>query len=119
MVEDTYFKTGIQNVTIKLISVKYLILFEQQKNSPTGDSGAKTLPHIGSAFMYLKTTSSGHGSNVFCSFERIDIIQISSLTFYYNRFSILTGDKLKSLGRFRAQLLLEGNTWSTRYNTEK
>ena len=39
-------------------------------NSPTGYSGAV----------------SKHGPNVFVSFERTDIIQISNITFYYNRF---------------------------------
>ena len=33
--------------------------------------------------------------------------------------SILTNDSLKSMGRFRIQLLLEDNTWSTRYNIAK
>ena len=51
--------------------------------------------------------------------KRIDIIQISNITFYYNRFSILTNDNLKSMGRFRIQLLLEDNTWSTRCNIPK
>ena len=69
--------------------------------------------------MYIDTTSNNHGNNVFVSFERTDIIQISNITFYYNRFSILTNDSLKSMGRFRIQLLLEDNTWSTRYNIPK
>ena len=34
-------------------------------------------------------------------------------------FSILTKNSLKSMGRFRIQLLLEDNTWSTRYNIPK
>ena len=69
--------------------------------------------------MYIDTTSNNHGNNVFVSFERTDIIQISNITFSYNRFSILTNDSLKSMGRFRIQLLLEDNTWSTRYNIPK
>ena len=88
-------------------------------HSPTGFSGAESLPPIGSAFMYIETSSSNHGNNVFVSFERIDIIQITNITFYYNRFSILTNDSLKSMGRFRIQLLLEDNIWSTRYNIPK
>ena len=55
----------------------------------------------------------------FCSFERIDTIQISILIFYYHRFSILIIDSLKSMGRFRNQLLLEDNTWSTQYTIAK
>ena len=35
------------------------------------------------------------------------------------RFSILTNDSLKSMDCFRIQLLLEDNTWSTRYNIAK
>ena len=47
------------------------------------------------------------------------LYKISNITFYYNRFSILTNDSLKSMGRFRSQLSLEDNTWSTRYNISK
>ena len=84
-------------------------------NSPTGDSGATIPPPIENAFMYIETSSGNHGNNAFCSFERTDIIQITNITFYYNRFSILTNESLKSMGRFRFQLLLEYNTWSTQY----
>ena len=87
--------------------------------SPTGYSGATSLPPIGNSFMYIETSSSNHGNNVFVSFERTDVIQISNITFYYNRFSILTKDSIKSMGRFRIQILLEDNTWSTRYNIPK
>ena len=87
--------------------------------SPTGDSGAKALPLFGDAFMYLETSSDSHGDNVFVSWERIDTIQITNVTFCYNRLSILTNDNLKSMRRFRIQLLLEDNTRSTRYNIPK
>ena len=70
--------------------------------------------------MYKATSSNNHGhERVFVSWERIDMIQISNITFFYNSFSILTNDSLKSIGRFRIQLLLEDNTWSTRYNIPK
>ena len=88
-------------------------------NSPTSYSGATSSPPIGSAFMYIETSSNNHGNNVFVSWERTDIIQISNITFYYNRFSILFNDSKKSMGRFKIQLLLEDNTWSTRYNIPK
>ena len=81
--------------------------------SPTGDSGATFPPPIGNAFMYIETSGGNYGNIVFCSFKRTDIIQITNITFYYNRFSILTNDNLKAMGRFRIQLLLEDNTWST------
>ena len=86
----------------------------RKTKSPTSDSRATSLPPIGSAFMYTETSSGNHGNNVFCSFERTDIIQIPNKTFYYNRFSILTNNNLKAMGRFSIQLLLEDNTWSTR-----
>ena len=39
--------------------------------------------------MYIETSSNNHGhERVFVSWERTDIIQISNITFYYNRFSI-------------------------------
>ena len=65
--------------------------------------------------MYIETSNNNHGKKVFVSFKRTDIIQISNITFYYNRFSILIVDSLKAMGRFRFQLLIEDNTWSTLY----
>ena len=56
---------------------------------------------------------------VFLSWEGTAILQISNVTFYYNRFSILTNDPLKSMCRFRIQLLLEDNTWSNQYTIPK
>ena len=59
------------------------------KNSPTGRSGATSIPPLGNSFMYTETSSDDHGSdNVFVSFERTDTIQISNTTFYCNRYSI-------------------------------
>ena len=89
-------------------------------NSPTGHSGATSLPPIGNSFMYIETSSSNHGDDkVFISWERTDIIQISNITFYHNRYSILIDDSKKSMGRFVIQLLLEDNTWSTQYTIDK
>ena len=88
--------------------------------SPTGHSGATSLLPIGNSFKYIEISSNNHGDErVFVSWKRTDIIQISIITFYYNRFSILINDSKKSMGRFRIQLLLEDNTWSTRYNIPK
>ena len=88
-------------------------------NSPTGGSGATSLPPIGTAFMYIETSGGNYGTdNIFCSIERTDIIQISNITFYYNRFSI-SDDNLRSMGRFRIQLLLENNIWTTQYTINK
>ena len=95
------------------------VIRSTRTNSSTGDSGALSLPPIGTAFMYTETSSNNHGLNVFVSWERTDIIQIINITFYYNRFSILTNNSLKSMGRFRIQLFLENNTWSTQYTIAK
>ena len=69
--------------------------------------------------MYIETSSGNHGNIVFCSFERTDIIQITNITFYYNRFSILTNNSLKAMGRFRIQLLVEDSTWRTQNTIAK
>ena len=91
-----------------------------QTNSPTGHSGATTLPPIGISFMYIETSGNNSGNyDVFVSWKRIDIIQITNITFYYNRYSISIDDSKKSMGRFRIQLLLENNTWSTQYTIAK
>ena len=87
--------------------------------STTGYSGATSLPPIGDSFMYIESSSNSHSNNVFVSFEHTDILQISKITFYYNRFSNLPNNSLKSKGPFRIHLLLEDDTWSRRYNIAK
>ena len=89
-----------------------------KSNSPTGDSGATSIPPIGDSFIYIETSSNNYGKNVFVSFERTDIIQITNISFYYNRYSG-SNQNLRAMGRFRIQLLLNDNTWSTRYNIPK
>ena len=85
-------------------------------NSPTSQTGATALPPIGNSFMYIESSSNNHGDEkVFVSWERTDIIQVTNIIFYYNRFS----DHNPSMGRFRIQLLLEDNTWSTQYTIDK
>ena len=69
--------------------------------------------------MYIETSSSNHGNSVFVSSERTDTIQITNRTFCKNRYSIFFNDSLKSMSRFRIQLLLGDITWSTRYNIPK
>ena len=89
-------------------------------SSPTSHSGAISLPPNGDSCMFFETSSSiSRSDNSFCNWERTDIIQITNITFYYNRFSIITISSLKSMGRFRIQLLLRDKTWSTRYNIPK
>ena len=92
-------------------------------SSPTADGGATSHSPIGNAFMYIETSGNNNnqnnnGYNVFVSLQRTDIIQITNITFYYNRFSI-SDDNLRSMGRFRIQLLLEDDTWSTQYTIPK
>ena len=85
--------------------------------SRTGSSGATSLPPIGNSFIYIETNSNEHGHDrVFVSWKKTDIIQKSNITFYYIRFSILNKNSEKSISRFRISLLLEDNSWSTRYN---
>ena len=69
--------------------------------------------------MYIETSSKIHGKDVIVSWERTDIIQIRNITFCYNKYSTSTGNSLISMGRFKIQLLIEDNTWSTRYNIPK
>ena len=90
-----------------------------RSSSSTTHSGATSLPAVGDGFLIFETSSNNHGNIVYVRFERTDIIQITNITFYFNRFSILTNGSLKSTGRFRIQLLLEDKTWSTRYNIAK
>ena len=128
--DTTIIKTGksgrylLQNWNIKCIdgngkSKIQNFIQSTNSNSPTGDSGAASLPPISGSFMYFETSSNNHGANVFCSFESTDIIQITIITFYYDRFSVSTNDSLKSIGRFRIQLLIDENTWSTQKTIPK
>ena len=88
-------------------------------SSSTAHSGAGSLSPIGNAFMYIESSGANHGyDHIFCSFERTDIIQITNISFYYNRFSISDPD-LRAMGRFRIQLLLDNNIWTTQYTIEK
>ena len=66
--------------------------------------------------MYVETSSINNGENVLVSWERTAVIQITNIIFYYNRFS---ARNTKSMGRFRIQLILDDNNWSTRYNIPK
>ena len=56
-------------------------------------------------------------NDIFVSFERTDIIHISNVIFYYNRFSV-NDIALKANGRLRIQLLRNGN-WETKYTIAK
>ena len=78
-----YHKNGIYIVMKKNNNGK-IQNFVKSTNSPTGNSGAPTgnsgaanLPPIRDSYMYIETSSNNYGQNVFVSFERTDIIQIS------------------------------------------
>ena len=88
--------------------------------SATGGSGPETIPPIGNSFMYIETSSNNHNStndDVWVSWERTDIIHISNITFYYNRFSI-NNESLRNMGRLDIQLLRNGS-WENFYAIEK
>ena len=91
-----------------------------KRNSPTGESGATFLSPIGTCFMYIETSGNNlntSNNDVFVSFERTDIIHISNITFYHNRFS--TSDPLKrGMGKLEIQLLRNGS-WQSEFNIEK
>ena len=117
---DLFEKWKILNNNLKKMKAKSENFWNQQKTtSPTGYSGATSLPAIGRFSIYIERSSNNHGNKVFVSFERTDIIQISNISFYYNRFTILTNDSIKSMRCFRIHLLLEDKTWSTRCNIPK
>ena len=88
-------------------------------SSPTDQSGATIKPPIGNAFMYIETSAKNNTVSACVILERTDNSQINNLSFYYNRFSISTNDSLNSMGKFRIQLLLGDNTWSTQYHMSK
>ena len=89
-------------------------------NSPTSQAGSTSLPPIGTCFMYIETSANNHNSSnddVLVSFERTDIIHISNITFYYNRYSISTANK-RNMGKLEIQLLRNG-VWQTEYTMGK
>ena len=51
----------------------------------------------------------------FCSWERTDLIHISNITFYYNRFSTSI-ESSRRMGRLRIQIL-KNNAWETTFYT--
>ena len=89
------------------------------KTSPTAESGASSLPPIGWSFKFVESSSNNHAANhIMVSWERTDIIQMSNIKIYYNRIS--TSDQnFRGIGRFRIQLLLEDNSWSTIHKIHK
>ena len=70
--------------------------------------------------MYIETSANNHNTsndNVFVSFERTDIIHISNITFYHNRFSTSDPSK-RNMGKLDIQLLRNGS-WQSEFVIEK
>ena len=86
--------------------------------SPTDDSGATGLPPIGSSFMYLESSEKNNGDNTYVRLIGTDIIQITNISFYYNRFSI-SDEILRAMPRFKIQILLENGNWENQFTIEK
>ena len=86
--------------------------------SPTENSGATVLPPIGSSFMYLESSGNNNGDNTYVILSRTDIIQITNISFYYNRFSI-SDENLRGMPRFRIQILLENDNWENKFTIDK
>ena len=85
-------------------------------SSPSTNSGAESIPPIGDCFMYIETTGANSGDDkIFVSWERVDIIQITNITFYYNRYTAHN----PSMGRFKIELLLKDDIWTTQYTIAK
>ena len=82
-------------------------------SSPTGDSGAEVLPPIGKAFMYIES-SGNNNSEAYVKLIRTDIIQITNITFYYNRYSS-SDENLRAMGRLSISILLDDDTWTNKY----
>ena len=82
----------------------YKTLINQLKQAlQPGHSGAKSRPLLSDSFMYIATSLGNHENGVFDSFDRIDTIQITDITFCYTTFS-LTDPNLTAISRFRIQL---------------
>ena len=78
---------------------------------PTQDSGATSMTPNSNSFMYIVTSSGNHGvNNLFVSFEGGEITNFITITFYYIRYSSPFFN-LRSMGRFRIQLLLDDEIW--------
>ena len=82
-------------------------------SSPTDNSGAESLPLIGNSFMYIET-SANNNSEAWVKLKRTDIIQISNIAFYYNRFSS-SDSNLRWMGRLSISILLDDDTWINKY----
>ena len=68
--------------------------------------------------MYLESSGNINGDNTYVKLIRTDIIQITNITFYYNRF-LISDENLRAMPRFRIQILLENGNWENKFTIEK
>ena len=50
----------------------------KKTNSPTGDSGATSLPPIGNSFKYIETSSINHGNNVLSASNEEILLKVAT-----------------------------------------
>ena len=79
-------------------------------STPLGSIRATSLPPVGDSFMNLETSSNLSGTNVYCSFERTNFVEISNIEFYYTKWKRSAGSVHKARGMFRVQLVLSDIT---------
>ena len=51
--------------------------------------------------------------------KELIFLQITNISFFYNRFSTLTNESKKSMERIKIHLILEDNTWSAQRTVPK
>ena len=103
---DCLDRTGISDADSFIKSSK--------SHTPTPGTGVDRLPNIGTAFMFVESSMHNYGDDI----SRTDIIQLSNITFYYNRYSDNQSEH-RAIGRFQIQLLIDNNNWSTIYTIPK
>ena len=89
-----------------------------KSQSRTEYSGATQLPPVGKSFIYLESSGNNNGDNTYVRLIRTDIIQITNIKFYYNRFS-MSDENLRAMPKFRIQILLENGNWEIKFTNEK
>ena len=60
-----------------------------KRNTATPNTGSTTLHPIGESFTFVETTGDNYSRNDFVGFQRTDVIQISKISYYCNRFQLM------------------------------
>ena len=115
---DIFFNNGLEIVMKEMGLEKWQILLEQQKQTlQQVIRGQHIYFQLVIVFCILRQTLIiMEQKSLFLLNDRL--LHNNKITFYYNRNSI-SDSILRSMERFRIQLLLKDNTWSTRYNILK